>query len=236
MIILTHFHCRYHRKDRSFVSTLDIYERVVEQISLTHATTHLFSIERVNWPQLHEIFKECDANTRQRQFPEVFLVRVCALYLLFVNILTIYLLVENADVCLKQTCPSLSALWIRSHRAGKLHSWKIVFLQYAAILCQILLASLMSLVPQRWYGIMVTIDVNRSSAAIAFDSLNMDMPILIAIAYQQLLGCIYIHMISKYIFTSLKHNVNMDMHIRYSGLCAIPWLSIDLADIYRCIA
>ena len=46
-------------------------------------TTHLLSIERVDWPKLHDMFKARDANTWQLRFPVGFLVRVCALYLLF---------------------------------------------------------------------------------------------------------------------------------------------------------
>ena len=30
----------------------------------------LLSIERVDWPELHDMFKARDANTRQRQFPD----------------------------------------------------------------------------------------------------------------------------------------------------------------------
>ena len=47
-----------------------------------HLTTRSLSIERTDWPKLHDMSKACDANTSLRQFP----VGVCALYLLFSDI------------------------------------------------------------------------------------------------------------------------------------------------------
>ena len=49
-------------------------------------TTRLLSIERANWPKLHEVFKTRDANTWQREFPVGFPVEVCALNSLSNNI------------------------------------------------------------------------------------------------------------------------------------------------------
>ena len=49
-------------------------------------TTHLLSIERADWPKLHEMFKARDANVWQRQFPVGFPVEVSALNSLFINI------------------------------------------------------------------------------------------------------------------------------------------------------
>ena len=49
-------------------------------------TTHLLSMERSDWPKLHDMFKASDAKTWQCKFPVGFPVRVCALNLLFINI------------------------------------------------------------------------------------------------------------------------------------------------------
>ena len=43
---------------------------------------NLLSIEGVDWPKLHDMFKARDAKTWQREFP----VRICALHLLFISI------------------------------------------------------------------------------------------------------------------------------------------------------
>ena len=48
-------------------------------------TTHLLSIERHDWPKLHDMLKARDAKTGQRKFPAGFRVRFCALDLLFIN-------------------------------------------------------------------------------------------------------------------------------------------------------
>ena len=49
-------------------------------------TTHLLSIERADWPKLHDMFKARDANLWQRGFPVGFPVEVSALNSLFINI------------------------------------------------------------------------------------------------------------------------------------------------------
>ena len=54
---------------------------VVEVIELT---VHLLSIERIDWPKLHDMFIARDANNGHQLLVE-FPVRVCALYLLFIN-------------------------------------------------------------------------------------------------------------------------------------------------------
>ena len=48
--------------------------------------THLLSIERTDWPKLHDMFKARDANLWQREFPEGFPVEVSALNSIFINI------------------------------------------------------------------------------------------------------------------------------------------------------
>ena len=50
------------------------------------STTHLFSIERADWPKLHDMFKARDAIAWQREFPVGFPVEVSALNSLFINI------------------------------------------------------------------------------------------------------------------------------------------------------
>ena len=49
-------------------------------------TTHLLSVERVNWPKLHDMFKARDAKVWQREFPVWFLVEVSALNSTFIKI------------------------------------------------------------------------------------------------------------------------------------------------------
>ena len=41
-------------------------------------TTHLFSIERADWPKLHDMFQARDAKAQYREFPLRFLVGFCA--------------------------------------------------------------------------------------------------------------------------------------------------------------
>ena len=41
-------------------------------------TAHLLSIERTDWPKLHDMFKACDANVWQREIPVGFPVEVSA--------------------------------------------------------------------------------------------------------------------------------------------------------------
>ena len=49
-------------------------------------TTHMISIQRVDWTMQHEMFKARDAKAWQRKFLVEFSVRFCALNLLFNNI------------------------------------------------------------------------------------------------------------------------------------------------------
>ena len=53
---------------------------------LYQLTMHLLSIERADWPKLHDMFEACDANVWQREFPVGFPVEVSDLNLLFINI------------------------------------------------------------------------------------------------------------------------------------------------------
>ena len=48
-------------------------------------TTHLLSIERADWPKLHEMFKARDITAWQRDFPVGFPVKVSALNSIFIN-------------------------------------------------------------------------------------------------------------------------------------------------------
>ena len=52
----------------------------------TIITTHLFFIERADWPKVHDMFKARDAIAWQREFPVGFPLRVCASNLIFINI------------------------------------------------------------------------------------------------------------------------------------------------------
>ena len=54
--------------------------------SSTGLTTHLLSIERADWPKLHDMFKARDAIVWQREFPVGFPVEVSALNSLVINI------------------------------------------------------------------------------------------------------------------------------------------------------
>ena len=63
-----------------------------------YVTTHLLSIERANWPKVHDMFKACDAKTWQHELPVGFQVRVCALNLLFINIF------NDVFVCIESSC------------------------------------------------------------------------------------------------------------------------------------
>ena len=47
---------------------------------------HLLSIERADWPKLHDMLKACEANVWQREFPVGFLVELSALNSIFINI------------------------------------------------------------------------------------------------------------------------------------------------------
>ena len=47
---------------------------------------HLLSIERADWPKLHDMFKARDAKAWQHEFSVGFSVRVCASNSLLINI------------------------------------------------------------------------------------------------------------------------------------------------------
>ena len=47
---------------------------------------HLISIERADWPKLYNLFKVCDTNVWQREFPVGFPLEVSALNSIFINI------------------------------------------------------------------------------------------------------------------------------------------------------
>ena len=57
---------------------LDIFVHII--------TTHLLSVERADWPKLHDMFKARDAKAWQRGFPVGFSVTICAPNLLLINI------------------------------------------------------------------------------------------------------------------------------------------------------
>ena len=57
-----------------------------ETIDVSYLTTHLISVERVDWPKLHDMFKARDAKAWQCEFPLEFPVRVCASNLLLIMI------------------------------------------------------------------------------------------------------------------------------------------------------
>ena len=61
-------------------------------LSIT-VTTHLLSIECVDWPKLHDMFKAYDANVWQREFPVGFPVEISALNSIFINIFPDVLLI-----------------------------------------------------------------------------------------------------------------------------------------------
>ena len=61
-----------------------------EQYSIHLLTTHLLSIERVDWLKLHDMFNARDAKNWPRKFPVGFPVSVCALNLLLINIFSRY--------------------------------------------------------------------------------------------------------------------------------------------------
>ena len=50
------------------------------------STVHLLSMERADWPKLHDMFKAWDAKARQREFPVGFPVRVCDWNLFLITI------------------------------------------------------------------------------------------------------------------------------------------------------
>ena len=54
--------------------------------TLLALTMHLLSIERADWPKIHDMFKARDAKAWQCEFPVEFPVRVCASNLLLINI------------------------------------------------------------------------------------------------------------------------------------------------------
>ena len=89
---------------------------------LLYVTTHQLSIQHVDWPKLHDIFKGRDAKTGQREFPVGFPVEVCALNSLFIYIFhNVVACKESRDVIkAKHVC--LIGLLIRSILHWKMHS------------------------------------------------------------------------------------------------------------------
>ena len=76
------------------------YRLVTNQSKTQHLelTTHLLSIERDDWPKLHDMFKACDANVWQREFPVGFPVEVSALNSIFINIF------HDVVACIESRC------------------------------------------------------------------------------------------------------------------------------------
>ena len=79
---------------------------------------HLLSIEPADWPKLHDIFKACDANVWQREFPAGFSVAVSALNSLLINIF------HDVVACIESRCVTkgkhvLLVCWIIWFCAGK---------------------------------------------------------------------------------------------------------------------
>ena len=58
-------------------------------VNVYSVTTHLFSIERADWPKLHDMFKARDANVWQRIFPVGYPVEVSASYSFYINIFVV---------------------------------------------------------------------------------------------------------------------------------------------------
>ena len=58
----------------------------VSTASVEYRTTHLLSIERADWPKLHDMFKARDANIWQRELPVEFPFELSALDSIFINI------------------------------------------------------------------------------------------------------------------------------------------------------
>ena len=69
-------------------------------------TTHLLSVERADWPKLHDMFKARDAKTWQRKFPPGFPVKfvpwICYSSTLFTMLLFVWK--ANAWLKLKRSC------------------------------------------------------------------------------------------------------------------------------------
>ena len=69
---------RYLRIVTTTVS-LALWEKtVIHSVHTPVMTTHLLSIERVDWPKLHDMFKARDAKAWQLKFPVGFPVTLCA--------------------------------------------------------------------------------------------------------------------------------------------------------------
>ena len=69
--------------------SINTHTHTYKQLDVSHhivITTHLLSIERADWPMLHDMFKARDSKTWQRKFPVVFPARVCDLNLVFISI------------------------------------------------------------------------------------------------------------------------------------------------------
>ena len=62
------------------------FEGHTEKSHVIYLTMHLLSIQRTDWPKLHDMFKARDAKTWQRSFPLGFPVTICASNLLSINI------------------------------------------------------------------------------------------------------------------------------------------------------
>ena len=71
----------HHLKKHRFVNLLAGFSH-----SDNRLTMHLLSIERADWPKLHDMFKARDATAWQREFLVGFPVSVCASNLLLINI------------------------------------------------------------------------------------------------------------------------------------------------------
>ena len=90
-------------------------------------TTHLLSIEHADWLNLHDMFKARDAKSWQRWFPVGFPVRVCALNLLFINILYDIVARIESRYAIKMLKQNISCWSINSFDLSlkKLHSrWR----------------------------------------------------------------------------------------------------------------
>ena len=86
-----------------YISTV-LYKNYLEFITTQTMvlTTHLLSIERANWPKLHDMFKARDANVWQRESQVRFPVEISAINSIFINIFMMLLLVKRKYAWLKQ--------------------------------------------------------------------------------------------------------------------------------------
>ena len=87
-------------------------------------TTYLLSIERADWPKLHDMFKARDANIWQREFPVGFPFEVSALNSIFINIFH-DAVARIESRCVIKAKHFLLVCWFVRFCTGKLHSlWK----------------------------------------------------------------------------------------------------------------